>query len=73
LPENAAGFVDVFGGLLDALGQLSAEGRVGSGDRSSDGEFELRVGSPANSNDRARDMDFRIAVRILTSYASLTG
>ena len=45
LPQNAAGLVDVFGGLLDALSQLSAEGRVGSRDRSGDGEFELRVGS----------------------------
>ena len=45
LPQNAAGLVDVFGGLLDALGQLSAEGRVGSRDRSGDGEFDLRVRS----------------------------
>ena len=38
LPEDAAGLVDVFGRLLDALGQLSAERRVGAGDRSGDAE-----------------------------------
>jgi hypothetical protein len=66
LPQNAAGLVDVFGGLLDALSQLSAEGRIGSGDRSGDGEFELRVAPPASNNDRASGMDFRMAVRMLT-------
>jgi hypothetical protein len=43
LPENPASLVDVFDGLLDALGQLSAEGRVGSRDRSGDSKFDLRL------------------------------
>ena len=43
LPENPACLIDVFDGLLDALGQLRPEGRVGSGDRSGDGEFHLRL------------------------------
>ncbi len=45
LPQDSAGLVDVFGGLLHALGELSAEGGIGSGDRSCDGELELRVRS----------------------------
>jgi hypothetical protein len=43
LPQDTASLVDVFDGLLDALGQLSAEGRVGSRDRSGDREFDLRL------------------------------
>jgi hypothetical protein len=45
LPQDSAGLVDVFGGLLHALGELSAEGGIGSGDRSCDGDLELRVHS----------------------------
>ena len=54
LSENAAGLVDVFGGLLDALGQLGAKGGVGPGDRSGDGEFDLRLrctGEPQRQRD----------------------
>ena len=54
LSQNAAGLVDVFGGLLNALGQLSAEGRIGSRDRSGDGEFDLRVRS-ASEQQRQSD------------------
>ena len=43
LPQNAAGLVDVFDRLLDALGQLRPEGRVGPGDRSRDADLDLRM------------------------------
>ena len=43
LPENAACLVDVLDSLLDALGQLRAERRVGPGDRSRDADLDLRM------------------------------
>jgi hypothetical protein len=45
LPQDSASLVDVFGRLLNALGQLSAESGIGARDRSGDREFELRVGA----------------------------
>ena len=54
LPEDAAGLVDVLGRLLDALGQLRAEGRVGPGDRSRDADLDLRV-RRAGEQKRQRD------------------
>ena len=41
LAENAAGLVDVFGGLRDAIGQLRAERGVGAGDRAGDADLDL--------------------------------
>jgi hypothetical protein len=43
LPQDPAGLVDIFSGLLDTLSQLSAERRVGACDRSGDREFHLRL------------------------------
>ena len=43
LPQNAARLVDVFGRLLDALGQLRPERRVGPGDRPRDADLDLRL------------------------------
>ena len=72
-PENAAGLVDVFGRLLDALAQLRPEGRVGPGDRSGDADLDLRLRRAREQSDKASGMDFRMAVRMLTSHMRLKG
>ena len=43
LAENAAGLVEVVGGLRDALRQLRAERSVRAGDRTGDADLDLRV------------------------------
>ncbi len=64
LAENAAGGVDVGGGLIDPLGQLRAERGVGAGDRA--GDADLDVGLSAAAEQAARRQ--RQALRRIVSF-----
>jgi hypothetical protein len=73
LTQDAACLIDVLGRLLDSLGQLGAEGRVGPGDGSRNADFDLRMRRASEPERQPRGMDLRSMVCTSTSHIRLTG